>query len=96
MNIVRIATLLVILTFIKIFCVDFLAQTPPYTILTTTTDAAPGVVVMAPVQSANQIFLCALDEDAELVFNAHSPVRGFIFEPWGEDEFVFYNYSIRK
>jgi len=96
MNIVRIATLLVILTFIKIFCVDFLAQTPPYTILTTTTDAAPGVVVMAPVQSANQIFLCAIDEDAELVFNAHSPVRGFIFEPWGEDEFVFYNYSIRK
>jgi len=96
MNIVRITTLLVILSFIKIFCVDFLAQTPPYTILTTTADAAPGVVVMAPVQSANQIFLCALDEDAELVFNAHSPLRGFIFEPWGEDEFVFYNYSIRK
>ena len=96
MNIVKIITLLVILTFIKIFCVHFLAQTPPYTILSTTADAAPGVVVMAPVQSANQIFLCALDEDAELVFNAHSPVRGFIFEPWGEDEFVFYNYSIRK
>jgi hypothetical protein len=96
MNIVRIISLLVTLTIVKIYCIEFSAQTPPYTILTTSADAAPGIVVMAPVQSANQIFICALDEDAELVFNAHSPVRGFIFEPWGEDEFVFYNYSIRK
>lgn len=72
------------------------AQNPTYTVLTTSTEAAPGVIVMAPVQSANQIYLCAFDEDAELVFNSHSPVRGFIFEPWGDDEFVFYNYSIRK
>jgi hypothetical protein len=72
------------------------AQSPPYTVLTTSTEAAPGVVIMAPVQSANQIYLCAFDEDAELVFSSHSPVRGFIFEPWGDDEFVFYNYSIRK
>lgn len=72
------------------------AQNPGYTVITTSTEAAPGVIVMAPVQSANQIYLCAFDEDAELVFNSHSPVRGFIFEPWGDDEFVFYNYSIRK
>ena len=51
---------------------------------------------MAPVQSANQIYLCAFDEEAEMVFSSHSPVRGFIFEPWGDDEFIFYNYSIRK
>ncbi|MDA0568641.1 MAG: hypothetical protein O3A35_02770, partial [Bacteroidetes bacterium] len=72
------------------------AQNPGYTVLTTSTEAAPGVVVMAPVQSANQIYLCAFDEEAELVFSSHSPVRGFIFEPWGDDEFIFYNYSIRK
>jgi hypothetical protein len=96
MNIVRIISLLVTLTIVKIYCIEFSAQTPPYTILTTSADAAPGIVVMAPVQSANQIYLCAFNEDAELVFNVHSPVRGFIFEPWGEDEFVFYNYSIRK
>ena len=72
------------------------AQNPAYTVLTTSTEAAPGVVVMAPVQSANQIYLCAFDEEAEMVFSSHSPVRGFIFEPWGDDEFIFYNYSIRK
>lgn len=72
------------------------AQNPGYNVITTSTEAAPGVIVMAPVQSANQIYLCAFDEDADLVFNSHSPVRGFIFEPWGDDEFVFYNYSIRK
>ena len=72
------------------------AQNPAYTVLTTSTEAAPGVVVMAPVQSANQIYLCAFDEEAELVFSSQSPVRGFIFEPWGDDEFIFYNYSIRK
>ena len=72
------------------------AQNPTYTVLTTSAEAAPGAVIMAPVQSANQIYLCAFDEDANLVFNSHSPVRGFIFEPWGDDEFVFYNYSIRK
>jgi len=72
------------------------AQSPPYTVLTTSTEAAPGVVIMAPVQSANQIYLCAFDEEAELVFSSQSPVRGFIFEPWGDDEFIFYNYSIRK
>lgn len=75
---------------------SILAQTPPYTILTTTDGAAPGVVVMAPIQNSNQIYLCAVDEEGELVFSAHTPARGFIFEPWGDDEFVFYNYSIRK
>jgi len=72
------------------------AQTPPYTILTTSDDAAPGAIVMAPIQNSNQIYLCAYDEYAEQIFSAHSPVRGFVFEPWGDDEFVFYNYSIRK
>ena len=75
---------------------SILAQTPPYTILTTSDGAAPGVVVMSPVQNANQIYLCAFDEDAELAFSAHTPARGFVFEPWGDDEFVFYNYLIRK
>ena len=36
------------------------------------------------------------NEWGELVFSAHTPARGFIFEPWGDDEFVFYDYSIRK
>ena len=75
---------------------SILAQTPPYTILTTNEGAASGVVVMAPIQNSNQIYLCAVDEEGELVFSAHTPARGFIFEPWGDDEFVFYNYSIRK
>jgi len=75
---------------------SILAQTPPYTILTTTDGAVPGAVVMAPIQNSNQIYLCAVDEEGELVFSAHTPARGFIFEPWGDDEFVFYNYSIRK
>ena len=75
---------------------SILAQTPPYTILTTSDGAAPGVVVMSPVQNANQIYLCAFDEEGELIFSAHTPARGFIFEPWGDDEFVFYDYSIRK
>ena len=75
---------------------SILAQTPPYTILTTNEGAASGVVVMAPIQNSTQIYLCAVDEEGELVFSAHTPARGFIFEPWGDDEFVFYNYSIRK
>ena len=75
---------------------SILAQTPTYTILTTSDGAAPGVVVMSPVQNANQIYLCAFDEDAELAFSAHTPARGFVFEPWGDDEFVYYNYLIRK
>jgi hypothetical protein len=40
--------------------------------------------VIAPVQNANQIYLCALDEEGELIFSAHTPARGFIFEPWGD------------
>jgi len=72
-----------------------LAQTPPYTIITTSNESE-GVILISPIQSSNQIYLTALDELAEPVFSAHSPVRGFIFETWGEDEFVFYNYSIRR
>ena len=75
---------------------SLLAQTPPYTILTALDDAAPGAVVMSPVQSANQIYICAFNEEADMIFSAQTPERGFIFEPWGDDEFVFYNYSIRK
>lgn len=96
MRLLRVISICTITFLIGLCYTSCLAQTPPYTILTTSDDAAPGVVVMAPVQSANQIYLCAFDEDAELVFNVHSPVRGFVFEPWGDDEFVFYNYSIRK
>lgn len=57
MNLVRTISLLVTLIIIKIYCVEFSAQTPPYTILTTSVNADPGVVVMAPIQSANQIYL---------------------------------------
>lgn len=89
---------LVVALNIFLFSIPFyspLAQTPPYTIITTSNESE-GVILISPIQSSNQIYLTALDELAEPVFSAHSPVRGFIFETWGEDEFVFYNYSIRR
>ncbi|PCJ82030.1 MAG: hypothetical protein COA49_03455 [Bacteroidetes bacterium] len=75
---------------------DFLSQTPPYSVLTVDDGVSPGVIMFSSIQSANQIYLSAFNEAAEPVFSSHSPVKGFIFEPWGDDEFVFYDYSIRN
>ncbi|HHZ96842.1 MAG TPA: hypothetical protein EYN67_15120 [Flavobacteriales bacterium] len=75
---------------------EVLAQILPFSVHITSEGVSPGVTMFSAVQSANQVYLTALNEEAESVFSAHSPVKGFIFEPWGDDEFVFYNYAIRK
>lgn len=55
-----------------------------------------GDILLSMVQSPTSMYACAMNESGELVTAEHTPFRGFYMKPWGEGEFVWFNYTIRK